>query len=457
MASNNSAANYLSASEAYGNFEGAKPFPGTEKLSKEVGQINSLGGSTGFTATTDLQKKQAESTDGGCGTSFTTATDPKNISVKHEISGNFIEVATVNDQGDPQKKWIASNGTSMTFAEDGSVIYTTSKREGDPNSGRFDVCSHGSTRFKIGEALLIVVDNKNKVVAAKDGGKEGPAMSITVYGNIDVSSVSGDINVKGKNINLNAENELKLNAGSKISLLSGKGKGQNESKETTKGKEEAKSEYGGVVEVKAGDFTVGALTTRKSSSMDYKIIEAEGAVLSTNQLANYGIQSPGSFTLDVGGDFHEKIGGLKRTDISATANPATTIFPGQLDGWITNIGEVTGNAFFLDAAGGGINMYTRSGDVILQTESGGFIVDSKTAGGVAGVDIDKKGADGKPLGLTPGVYLRGYKKSVYIGTDSGSDISIALGAATAVKTVTNGIKISTAKLEIKNTTGIYLN
>lgn len=156
------------------------------------------------------------------------------------------------------------------------------------------------------------------------------------------------------------------------------------------------------------------------------------------------------------GDFHEKIGGLKRTDISATGNVATTIFPGQLDGWLTNIGKVTGDAFAIDAAGGGINLYTKLGDVILQTQAGGWIVDSSTVGGVAGVDIDKKGADGKPLGLTPGVYLRGYSKSVYIGTSVG-DINIAIGATTAVKTVTNGIKISLAKLEIKNTAGIYLN
>lgn len=63
---------------------------------------------------------------------------------------------------------------------------------------------------------------------------------------------------------------------------------------------------------------------------------------------------------------------------------------------------------------------------------------------------------GNHWGLTPGVYLRGYSKSVYIGTSVG-DINIAIGATTAVKTVTNGIKISLAKLEIKNTAGIYLN
>ena len=190
--------------------------------------------------------------------------------------------------------------------------------------------------------------------------------------------------------------------------------------------------------------------------MDYKIIEAEGAVLSTKKLANYGIQSPGTFTLDVVGDFNEKIGGLKRTDIFATGNAATTILPGQLDGWLTNIGKVTGDAFVIEAAGGGIYINTQLGDIGLKTQAGGWIIDSPTVGGVAGVDVDKPGPDGKPLGLTPGVYLRGYKKSVYVGTDVG-DINIAIGAATAVKTVTNGIKISTAKLEIKNTAGIYLN
>ena len=452
----NTTSNYLKTSE---QFKKGTAIP-VDKLiaGKEVGKINALGGSTGFTSTTDLQKKQAKSTTGGCGTSFTTATDPKNISVKHEVNGNFVEIVTVNEQGDVQKKWITSAGTSMTFAEDGSIIHTTSKREGDATSGRFDVRSQGSTRFKIGESLLIEVENKNKVTAGKNAVKEGPAMSIVVYGNIDITSMNGEINVKGKNISLQADNELKFSAGSKISLLSGKGKGQNKKESTSSGTKEAKVEYGGVVEIKTGDYVCDALTTRKTSSMDYTIVEAEGATLGTNKLANYGFKSPGSFTIDIKGDLHEKIGGLKRTEILNVSDPISTIFPGQKDGYLTTVGKVTGYAISGNATAGGFSFQTNKGDVSLYTKSGGWVVASDTVGAVAGLDVDKKtnvaGAT-KKLGALPGIYLKGYKQNLYIDT-SGEKICMGLGNVSK-GTVANGISISQAKLEIKNTSGIYLN
>ena len=447
----NTTSNYLNTSEL---FEGETKLPVGKLLAgKEVGRINDLGGSTGFTSTTDLQKKQAKSTDGGCGTSFTTATDPKNITVKHEVNGNFIEVATVNEQGDVQKKWITSAGTSMTFAEDGSIIFTTSKREGDPNSGRFDAVSQGSTRVKVGEALMIVVENKNKVIASKTAAAEGPAMSIVVYGNIDITSVSGEMNLKGKNINLNAENEINLNSGSKISLLAGKGKGENKKETTAGGTKESKVEYGGVVEIKTGDFKCDALTTRKTSSMDYNVIEAEGAVLSSKALANYGIKSPGSFTVDVSGDYHEKIGGLKRTEILATSLPVTTIFPGQKVGWLQQIGKVTGNAVSISATSGGFSFQTTKGDIDLSTKSGYWSLGSSTAGVVAGIDENKKVSN---KNIKPGIYLKGIKQDIYIETTASNKIAMGLGTVSN-GVVTNGITISQAKLEIKNTKGIYLN
>ena len=449
-----STSSYLNAAAAFDSERGAQKFS-TEKLSKEVGRVNDLGGSTGFTSTTDLQKKQAESTDGGCGTSYTTATDPKNISVKHDVNGNFVEVATVNDQGDVQKKWLTSSGTSMTFAEDGSVIFTTSKRGGDPNTGRYECVSQGSTRMKIGESLIIVVENKNKVIAGKDASKEGPAMSIVVYGNIDITSVSGEMNVKAKNINLNAESELKLSAGSKISLLSGKGKGQNQKQSTPSGTKAAKVEYGGVIEMQSGDLVMNALTMRKTASMDYTIVEAEGATLSTNKLANYGFQSPGSFTLDIAGDFHEKIGGLKRTEILNTAPSVSTIFPGQKDGWYVTTSKIDGYSVNVKASTGGLNFETTKGDISLYSKKGGWILASGNAGAVAGIDADKKAKSGSPLNLTPGVYLRGYKQDLYIDT-TGSKISIGLGDVSKGK-ISNGISITQPKLQIKNVTGIYLN
>ena len=99
-------------------------------------------------------------------------------------------------------------------------------------------------------------------------------------------------------------------------------------------------------------------------------------------------------------------------------------------------------------------MTTKKGDVVIQTSAGSTLFDSTTAGGFSAVDTPNPGGSSKSL--TPGVYVRGYDKGVYIGTSKG-DICIGIGSAQQATTVTNGMKISAAKLEIKNSTGIYLN
>jgi hypothetical protein len=326
----------------------------------------------------NLSEKLKQSASGGCGTSFTTATDPKNINVKQELAGNLVKVATLNDEGDVQYKIICSDGKSITFAEDGSVIITTSKRNDDPSSGRFDVASAGSTRFKIGEALLIEVGNKNNVVSSKKGGDStSKAMSIVVYGNIDITSHDGEINARGKNISLLADNQLTLKAGSKIEIASGEGTGGNSQESSPGGAtKEAKREYGGTVELKTGDLVETVTTKRASSSVNYTLVSHDGATLSTKPLSNYGFQSPGSFTVDVTGDYHERIGGKKRTTISGNITP-TSIFPLQSSAWLVDVTSkapsVQGlipNALTVVSKKGGVGFDVALGDIDLYTKSG---------------------------------------------------------------------------------------
>ena len=454
----NSTSDYLNASQYFGegsdaNFAQYKPRETNFGAGYFDPDTGSFVADPGVTQT--LEQKQQQSTNGGCGTSFTTATDPKNINVQQSLSGHLTQISSVNDEKDTQFKILTSDGKSFTMAEDGSLIFTTAKREGDPLSGRFDVRSQGSTRLLIGESLLIEVENKNDVVASKDGSKKSSkAFSLVVYGNIDITSHDGEINAKAKNINLSASNEITLNAGSKISLLSGKGKGQKDSTTTSQNTQSAEAEYGGLIEMKSGDLSMDASTVRQNSSVDYKVVSHEGAHIASKMLAAYGIQSPGTFTIDVAGDMAEKIGGLKRTEIYGKSNAASSILPGQTEGWLTTIAEVKGDAFVVDSSGGGIFMHTKTGDVVMQTDSGSALFDSKTTGGFAAVDKANPGGSSKSI--TPGVYVRGYDKGVYIGTSKG-DICIGIGSAQSATTVTNGMKITVEKLEIKNTTGIYLN
>jgi hypothetical protein len=429
----------------------AYPFD-TSKLSSEVGRINDLDGYTGFTAAQDLKTKQEQSTTGGCGTSFTTATDPKDINIQQELSGNFLELSTINAEGDVQKKWIKADGSSITMAEDGSLIFTTAKRNGDPKTGRFDVAAQGKMTLKIGEAFLIEVGNKNEVLSSKEGdGKGSKAMSLVIYGNVDLTTY-GDINAKAKNITMNADNEIQFKAGSKITIASGEGTGGNEKE----GNKEAKKEYGGVVEIKTGDLSIEALSKREQSSMDYSLIDGEQASIVTKTNGNVGIQSPGSFTLDVAGDMYEVIGGKRRTDIFANTNPITDMFKGQSDGWLMQIGPmkasgsadetITPNALSISATVGGLSFNTLQGDIDLYSAKGYYGIGNATSA-VVGVDTPVKAYPN----ATPGLHVFSTEKPVKVYSKA-SWVEIY---ATALEK--SGIKIDVAKLELKNPTGIYLN
>ena len=402
----------------------------------------------------NLSEKLKQSTSGGCGTSFTTATDPKNINVDQELAGNLVKVATLNDEGDVQYKIICSDGKSITLAEDGSVIITTSKRNDDASSGRFDVASAGSTRFKIGEALLIEVGNKNNVVSSKKGADStSKAMSIVVYGNIDITSHDGEINARGKNISLLADNQLTLKAGSKIEIASGEGTGGNSKESSPDGAtKEAKKEYGGTIELKTGDLVETVTTKRATSSINYTLVSHDGATLSTKPLANYGFQSPGSFTLDVTGDYHEKVGGKKRTTVSGNIIP-TSLFPTQSSAWLVDITNkapsvkgLVPNAFTLASKKGGVGFDIELGDIDLYTKSGYWGI-GNTDSGTIGIDkIISTVPNAKP-----GAYLLSKLNKVRVSSTS-SDVEIYASAV-----IKSGIKLSIANIEIKNPTGIYLN
>jgi hypothetical protein len=438
----NTQSSYISAANAFDNATGTE-----EHFSQGSANPRTLGQSVGTIngATTGLQLKQQQSTTGGCGTSFTTATDPANINVEQSLDGHVVKVETHNPEtNETQIKVIKSDGSSFTMAEDGSIIFTTAKKDGDPKTGRFDVRSQGSTRFKIGESLLIEVENKNNVVADEKGGSStAKAFSLVVYGNIDITSVGGEINAKAKNITVSADNELTLKAGSKISLLSGEGTGKN----TPSGNQQAQKDYGGLVEIKCGDYYKECSTDRKNTSVNYNLVDAETGNLSTNKRAHIGFQSSGSFSITTQGDFHESIAGKKRTEIQCKIDPINTLFPGQSSAWLTQVtglksigsggSSTTPNAFYVTTDNGGMGFYSKKGDIDLATESGYWVLANRKTG-VAGVDKAVPGYSN----VTPGAYLTSKTDplKMYVGSENKS-----------------GLIINAIKLSIKNPTGIYLN
>ena len=382
-----------------------------------------------------------------CGKAFTDATDPKNINVKNELG--VVKVITKNEDGDVLIKTLKPDGSSFTMSEDGSTIFTTAKRENDHNTGRFDINSQGSVRIKTGEGLFIEINNLNNVASGKSGDSaKSKALSIVVYGNVDITANDGELNARAKNINLTAENEFKIKAGSKIQLLSGEGTGGKTST-TTK-------EYGGVIEIKGGDFVTDVQLRREISSVNYTLTSHEGANIATEKLSNYGFEFPGSFTIDVKGDMYEKIGGKKRTDISGISDPITTLLPGQSSGYLCSVGSlmptgsggstVTPNAFQFTAVKGGLKFLTNSGDIDLYTLDGYWGMGNATKG-IVGVDKPIPGFSN----VTPGLYVKALKDKIEINS-SVQQVDIFVG--TFLK---SGISLTIAKIDIKNPTGIYLN
>jgi hypothetical protein len=391
-----------------------------------------------------------------CGKAFTDATDPKNINVKNELG--VVQVVTRNDAGDVLMKTLKPDGSSYTMSEDGSVIFTTAKRENDHNTGRFDVNSQGSIRIKTGEGLFIEINNLNNVTTGKDGdSKTAKALSIVVYGNVDITANDGELNARAKNINLTAENEFKIKAGSKIQLLSGEGTGGNKSTTTESGAtQSAAKEYGGVVEIKSGDLVTDVQTRREISSVNYTLTSHEGANIATEKLSNYGFEFPGSFTIDVKGDMYEKIGGKKRTDISGISDPITTLLPGQSSGYLCSVGAlqstgsgantVTPNAFQLTAVNGGFKFYSQKGDIDLYTLDGYWGIGNSSKG-IVGVDKPIPGFSN----VKPGLYVKALKDKIEINS-SAQQVDIFVTSLQK-----SGISLTIPKIDIKNPTGIYLN
>ena len=299
----------------------------------------------------------------------------------------------------------------------------------------------------------------NAVASGKDGDKnKSKALSIVVYGNVDITANDGELNARAKNINLIADNEFKIKAGSKVQILSGEGTGGNTSTTTESGAtQSAEKEYGGVIELKGGDLVTDVQTRREISSVNYALTSHEGANIATEILSNYGFEFPGSFTIDVKGDMYEKIGGKKRTDISGISDPITTLLPGQSSGYLCSVGALTStgsganvttpNAFQFTAVNGGFKFYSTKGDIDLYTLDGYWGMGNATKG-VVGID---KPVPGVP-NAKPGLYLKALKDKIEINATVGPTVDIFVA-----NVKTSGISLSIPKIDIKNPTGIYLN
>lgn len=361
-------------------------------------------------------------------------------------------------------------GSTIQMLADGTVAVTTSIQSNNPNTGRFDVNCQGSTRFKIGESLLLEIGNKNNVTSGKDGdATKNKAMSIVVHGNIDITSFGGEVNVGGKNIQFFADNEINFNA-PKISINAGEGKGQNKNGTTSTGATtQAPSDYGGVVNINAGTFTSNVGIHTEISSVKQQVTSDHTSLIPKDG-GNHGIATAGSATFNIGGDLQEIIKGNRKTNISADSDPTTSILNQQLEGWLINLqssqsagttGSVVPKSSFSiqsGGSGGGMNFSTTSGDVNLNTNVGN--VDLKTLSGFWALTNGLSTLGGFPgktdkyPNVNQGVYLQSLNQAINISSNTEIKISVN-DFETNVEQAT--IDITANQIHIQNPKGIYLN
>lgn len=423
-----------------------------------------------------------------------------------QVKNDCITTSGTNQYGDStyQKTW----GDESHFAKitDGSFVFSSAKSpKENHNGGRFQVNSAGATLFKVGEAMLIEVENKNEITSGQnplDSKFAGTAFSLYVTGNVRIYS--------SKDLSVSSEGNLTVHSGKTLTLEGVEGvdilAGSPPSGSTTSSDS---GSYGGTINMKASKIAVDKSTEQTVSSTNYQKIDGEGAIVVNNDKGNYGIRTGGSFEIECSGDMWEKIGGRKKTSLMiASAIPAipnASVLGGQKSAYIIEaesfkapaVGgtpEVTGSVdspvlkvtgdggFFVRAKKGDIDMGTKQGNVVIATENAVFadietkgptdtdapaMAKSLTAGTFFGskrnlsVYSSQKvvvANDEKPPKETPtSTNLTLTKEKVELGSSKTTKMTMSEKEIKIEQAAASYISIGTEKIKIFNTSGIYLN
>jgi len=219
----NSAASYLSqSSPPIAGDPNAKPFD-TSKMEKNLGTTSGVASDSGNNP--GQVSKPATPLD-DCNTSVV----PPFADVK--INNDVTEWTAINNYGDSSFGKMSSTGAGILVDEKGTVkIRGAGPVAEDLTHGRVEITSQSNMRLNVGTSLSIDVNQSGK--HNEDGDmsssqsqsvekKKYPAFSINVNnGGLDITCESGDIAFSGKNIILNASENITLNGTRAISLLAG--------------------------------------------------------------------------------------------------------------------------------------------------------------------------------------------------------------------------------------------
>lgn len=139
-------------------------------------------------------------------------------------------MATYENTTDGTNGFILSNGqTAMHFDSAGNMIMSTGKPLGGCGGKAIIVANDSQQKYK---SVAIEVQGNDDEATTQQNSSTGntevaktPAYSITVYGDVAIESIGGDIGLKGDNISLNAASTLTLKSGENINIEAGNDSG----------------------------------------------------------------------------------------------------------------------------------------------------------------------------------------------------------------------------------------
>ena len=220
-------------------------------------------------------------------TAPSSATNPALMS-KTRLLGTK-EMRHLNDEDKATYLLATDNGQSIYMDETGNIFIGSAKVGEDEQGGQIILRSQGDMILKCGGRMVIEIENFLKA--------EKP-LSLKIGGEINIESVADTVHISGKNVNINAAQELHL-AGEKVSIEAGKAAGN--------------------FEVKCGNFAMYNSTADIESTGPWKhTLESNyelhqkhlKGTMHFNSRGVIDIRSTDSMKLDVGGRLHVDVGGV---------------------------------------------------------------------------------------------------------------------------------------------------
>lgn len=176
--------------------------------------------------------------------------DGRRDSSKKFCTGKFHPIGThagfiigAYDNKDGSHGFVITDGTSSFWIDEGRNIHIqTGSTDNDGLGSGGLIFTGDKLTQKVKTYFLEVEGNDDEEKLSAEGTSKKPPFSISVYGDIAISSTGGDVKISGDNILLNAKEQVKIKSGAQTLIEASGG--------------------GGKVDIVANEFTTNASTAK---------------------------------------------------------------------------------------------------------------------------------------------------------------------------------------------------